>query len=608
MVCIICLALMLALVVVYRNGAKLGIRPLDKQERLSELSASAVISLSDTKIKVKGKGAHSDDGVITIAYAGEYTFTGSCSNARIVVQADKKAKVKLIFDNAELSCANAPVIYIANAGKTTLYSQLNTRNVLRSEGGLAEEYANGGVNAAVFSKDDLILDGKGSLNVYSGSAHGIVSKDDLKLKGGSWRVEAASDALRGKDSIVIEDGSYTLLCGGDGMKSSNEKDEDKGSITVSGGNISIDAGKDGIQAYRDIVITGGTLDITTGGGVSENSLMPLSVQWIRPSDDMPQDSPGSGNPPEPPSGEIPPDSSAPSGAPIKPDGKKDKDKSGKISQKGIKAGRNISVTGGSFELNCADDTLHCHGELLISGGSLMLKSGDDAAHANQSLRMEGGVLAAAACVEGLEAKQVAILGGSVDVTSSDDGINANGRSRGVDMSRLLISGGSIKLHTYGDGVDSNGDIIITGGSILISADPSDGNSAVDYGIENGGDCTISGGSIVACGFAGMAEMFSEASAQCSVLYAFEEAFEGGTKLSILDSSGSILLSYTPENTFDCVVFSSPEIQKGSTYTLLAGSETFTVTPDNICGRYGVSIQRPSELPGRDPAHMGGFGN
>ena len=160
------------------------------------------------------------------------------------------------------------------------------------------------------------------------------------------------------------------------------------------------------------------------------------------------------------------------------------------------------------------------------GGTLTVESGDDAMHANESIRFEGASLLVPLCVEGIEAQRIDILSGSIDVTAVNDGINANGLSRGVNMSRLAISGGSVKIHAEGDGMDSNGDILISGGTILVSADPSDGNSAVDYGIENGGDCTISGGTIVACGFAGMAEMFSDASdfarrcAEKDVLYVF----------------------------------------------------------------------------------------
>ena len=595
LVCILCLVLMLALVIVYRNGEKLGIQPLEKQQALSDLSASAVIALSDEKIRVKGSGAFAEDGVITVAYGGEYTFTGQCSDARILVQADKKAKVKLIFDNAELTARNAPVIFVANAGKTTLQTAKDSENILRSLGELDEAFVSEEIDGGIFSKDDLILDGKGSLTLTADSAHGIVSKDDLDLRGGDWTVEAALDGLRGRDSIELEGGSYAVTCGGDGLKSNNDVDENRGSITISGGALTVHAGQDGIQAYRDITVSGGALDITTGGGHGDVSAEPLRRDWIRPGQEEPPERK------EPPDGKEPPDREEP------PDLDEFNDEQETLSQKGIKAGAGITITGGSLTLNCRDDGIHSDGTVSVTGGALTVESGDDAMHANESIRFEGASLLVPLCVEGIEAQRIDILSGSIDVTAVNDGINANGLSRGVNMSRLAIAGGSVKIHAEGDGMDSNGDIIITGGTILVSADPSDGNSAVDYGIENGGDCTISGGSIVACGFAGMAEMFSEQSTQCSILYAFEEAYAGGTEVGIYDGSGKLLLSFAPENLFDCVIFSCDALRIGESYTIRVGADSVSVTPDSVSGRYGETLQRPEMLPPHDPGHMGGFG-
>ena len=576
-ICILCLILMLALVVVYRNGAALGIQPLEKEQALSELSASAVISLSDEKISVKGSGAYAENGLITVAYGGEYTFTGRCDNARILVQADKKAKVKLIFDNAELTAHNAPVIYVANAGKTTLQSAKNSENTLRSLGEFAEEFVSEEIDGGIFSKDDLILDGKGSLFLSADSSHGIVSKDDLDLRGGSWVVESQLDGLRGRDRIELEGGSYTVTCGGDGLKSNNDVDENRGCITISGGSLVISAGEDGIQAYRDVLISGGSIDVTTGDGHGDVSAEPMRREWIKPGQ------------------EEPPDLDEVNG------------EEETLSQKGIKAGSSITISGGSITLDCRDDGIHSDGTLTVSAAALTVESGDDALHANESIRYESGSLLVPICMEGIEAQRIDILSGSIDITAANDGINANGLSRGVNMSRLAIAGGSIKLHAEGDGMDSNGDIIISGGTILVSADPSDGNSAVDYGIENGGDCTISGGTIVACGFAGMAEMFSDASEQCSVLYAFEEAYAGGTEVRICDSTGRFLLSFVPENLFDCVIFSCEALRVGESYTISVGGDSFVVTPDRISGRYGETLQRPEQLPPHKPGHMGGFG-
>lgn len=619
-VCGICIVLMLALVLLYQNGAKLGIRPLEKEEALSELSASAVISLNDQKIRIKGKGAYHEGGVITVAYGGEYTFTGSCSDARIVVQADKKAKVKLIFDNAELTAHGAPVIYVANGGKTTLISAKNSKNTLCSLGEFTEEFTAEDIDAAIFSKDDLILDGKGFLSLTAESGHGIVSKDDLDLRGGEWLVNAQQDGLRGRDSIELDGGSYTVICGGDGMKSNNDVDEDRGSITVTGGALTLTAGQDGIQAFRELRISGGELSVTTGGGHGEVTVKPKHTVWIRPGEEERPDPDMINGGQEKLSQKDPRDEPAPfaegdtTHTPRDRPGEEEpfdldtvNNGQEKLSQKGLKAGTAIFVEGGTITLNCADDGIHSDGTAVFTGGTLTVESGDDAVHANRSISFADTALLVPICMEGIEARQIEILSGSIDVTAVNDGINANGESRGVNMSVLSISGGSVKLHADGDGMDSNGHIFISGGSILVSADPSDGNSAVDYGIENGGDCTISGGTIVACGFAGMAETFSNASTQCSVLYAFEEAYPGGTVVELRDEKGAVLLRFEPENTFDCVIFSCPELKIGREYTVAVDGKAFSLIPDSISSRYGANLERPEFLPHRDPSHMGGFG-
>ncbi len=579
LVCILCTVLMLALVFLYRSGEKLGIQAVERpQQQLSDLSASAVITLDDEHIRVKGHGAHAENGLITIAYGGNYTFTGQCSNGRIVVQADKKSKVNLIFDNASLSARNAPVVYVANGGNTTISTTKNSKNFLSSLGAFGKEFIREEIDAALFSRDDLILDGKGEMTIFSESCHGVLSKDDLDLRGGVWSVEALWDGIRGRDSIELRDGSYSVRCGGDGMKSNNDLDADRGYITLSGGSVTIDAGEDGIQAFRSIHVTGGAFDITTGGGHGEVRAPAVHAPWIRPGEN---DDP--------------------------PDADELNEDEELLSRKGVKAGSSITLEGGSFRLDCRDDGVHCDGDISISGGEFVIESGDDAVHANESIVYANASLLVPLCMEGVEAQRVDILSGSLDITAVNDGMNANGLSRGVNMSSLAISGGQVKLHAQGDGIDSNGHIIITGGEVFISADPTDGNSAVDYGIENGGDCTISGGTIVACGFSGMAEMFSDASSQCSVLYTFEEALPGGTLVELLDERGNVLLSFAPENLFDCVIFSCPKLKVGSAYTIRALGSSYALTPESITGRYGETIERPDSLPPHDPSQMGGFG-
>lgn len=77
-------------------------------------------------------------------------------------------------------------------------------------------------SACVYSKDDLTINGTGTLNVIANYNNGIVSKDDLKVTGGNISVTAVHDGLRGKDSVTVKDGVITVNAGGDGIKSNND--------------------------------------------------------------------------------------------------------------------------------------------------------------------------------------------------------------------------------------------------------------------------------------------------------------------------------------------------------------------------------------------------
>ncbi|MDY5099989.1 MAG: carbohydrate-binding domain-containing protein [Oscillospiraceae bacterium] len=562
--CVLLIALMLLTLLLFRWGEALGIEKVERESALSAASAKAVIALSDDYIKVKGSGAYAAGGVVTIAYGGEYTFTGSLSEGQIVVQCDKRAQVKLIFDNASIHCSTGPALWVKNAGRTTLSTASGSVNSLSCGSEFRSENVEAGANAVIYSQDDLVLQGKGAMTVSAPGQHGINAKDELKLRGGEWTVEAGGDGIRGKDGIVAEDGAYTVRCGGDGLQSYNDVDEGRGSIEIGGGSFFLTAGQDGIQALRDLTITGGNMDVTTGGGAPET--MTAVRDWIDR------------------------------------DGQTNEEES--KSAKGLKCGGILTISGGSFSLNCSDDALHSDNDALITGGSFTVLSGDDALHANNTIAFDGANFTAVRCMEGIEAQKVEIRGGSVDVTSLNDGINANGLSRGVNMSQLIIAGGTVHLCTQADGLDSNGDILIAGGTVAISSEPGDGNSAVDYGIENGGDCLIQGGSIVACGFAGMAETFSANSTQCSLLYIFEETRPGGTEVTLTDKTGRVLLRHVPENAYDCVIFSCGEMALGGEYTVCAGDEEGSVTLTETAQRVGSAFGDRPSMPGYRPGKPG----
>ncbi len=261
------------------------------------------------------------------------------------------------------------------------------------------------------------------------------------------------------------------------------------------------------------------------------------------------------------------------------------------SMKGLKAGTSITISGGTFDLNCEDDAVHCDGTCSIKGGTFTLASSDDAIHADEQITIDAGTITVTACYEGIEAKTIIVNDGEISVTASDDAFNASDGSGTVmmggfgntassetaDLALLEINGGTIYVNAGGDGLDSNGDLIINGGDIAVDG-PSDGaNGALDSGSESGGDLAIHGGTIIAVGSSQMAEGFSSSSTQANFMVTFSSSLSAGSTIVITDSEGNEIYSYTLAKSADNIVFSSEDLVQGETYTVTCGNQSQTVT-------------------------------
>lgn len=284
------------------------------------------------------------------------------------------------------------------------------------------------------------------------------------------------------------------------------------------------------------------------------------------------------------------------------------------SAKGLKAGTQVTVTGGTFQLNCCDDAIHSNGDVTISGGSFTIATGDDGMHADDTLSISSGTIDITRSYEGLEGAKVLISGGKISIVASDDGINAAGGSDqsgfggfgfapdafgGSGDYLIRISGGVVTVNASGDGIDSNGDIEVTGGELYISGPTSNGDGTIDCD----GSATITGGIVVAAGSTGMAENFGTASTQGSILVNLSGS--AGQTITLKDSDGNILASFTPAKAFGCVVVSAPGVAQGGTYTIAAGGASTTVTMESLI--YGSGMGGFGGMGGGmgDPGNMGG---
>lgn len=236
-----------------------------------------------------------------------------------------------------------------------------------------------------------------------------------------------------------------------------------------------------------------------------------------------------------------------------------------VSRKGLKAGLLLSISGGTYELNCADDSLHSNGDLTVSGGVFTMATGDNGAHADGTLTVNGGEMEITTCYEGLEGTEIDVTGGSVTLTASDDGINAAGDAGAVLVS---VSGGILQINASGDGLDSNGDIVMIGGEVYVSGPTGDGNGSLDYS----GDCRIDGGLLFLAGSTGMLQNPSEASGQNTITVIYSEQQEAGTEVSLRTADEAVIASFTPAKAYASIQISAPELADGTVVSLYSGEE------------------------------------
>lgn len=554
-----------------------------------EESGAVYVTLSDDGITGETAGVAINGQTMTITAEGTYIFSGTLSEGQIVVDADN-AKVQIVFDNVDITCASSAAVYVKSAEKVFVTLAEGSQNTLRN----TDEYVaidDNNIDAVIFAKSDLTLNGTGSLTIVSAEGHGIVSKDDLKITGGTYDITAAGHALSGKDSVRIADGTFILTAEKDGIHAENADDEEKGYIYIADGDFTITSDGDGMDASNIVQIEDGTFDITAGGGAANSQKTHESDMPGEPGGGMPQNG-------RKPDGEDMPEMGE------KPDGENmpqdtTTDESG-TSTKGIKAGGGMYLNGGTYQIDSADDSIHSNANITIADGTYTLATGDDGVHADDALTVNGGTITVTESYEGLEGLTVTINDGTIDITARDDGINtADGTDqsgfgtfgdhfKGMDSADdeteettdnemwMELNGGYIHILAGGDGVDSNGDLTINGGEIYIDGPSDNGNSAIDYGDRS--SAYVNGGTLVAIGSSGMAEVMSDSSKQKVLMVKLGEQMEAGNVV-LTDSEGNVIVSYTALKTYDCVIISTAEVESGATYTLTISGTTKEVTAE-----------------------------
>ena len=255
---------------------------------------SISIELSDGNISASSDTVTVDGGDITLTQEGTYIFSGSINNGRIIVDAGKSDKIQLVLNNASVTSQSSAAIYVKKADKVFVTLAEDTQNTL-SNGGTFNSEGDDKIDAVIFSKDDLTLNGAGTLSIASPAGHGVESKDELRIAGGTYSLETASHGLSANDELSITgsdisinagkegiegtmvnifDGSIDIIAANDGINAANKNSSETNdvSINIMGGNITIDAQGDGIDANGNITVSGGNMIIM---GPSDNENAPI---------------------------------------------------------------------------------------------------------------------------------------------------------------------------------------------------------------------------------------------------------------------------------------------------------------------------------------------
>lgn len=247
------------------NGITVDTSELFSQRDLSgEYDAAKCdnITLSDSGCKTDSKNVtiekSGNTNTVTITGEGDYMISGSLSDGMIIVDVDKTEKVQLVLNGVDIKSASSAAVYVKNADKVFLTLAGGTENIL-TNGGSFVAVDDNNIDAVIFSKDDLTLNGTGTLDINSPAGHGIVSKNELTVTGGSYEIAALSHGMTGKDSVAIADGTFHITAGEDAIKSDNNDDDAKGSVYILGGSYLLNAVSDGINALNEINILGGKI-------------------------------------------------------------------------------------------------------------------------------------------------------------------------------------------------------------------------------------------------------------------------------------------------------------------------------------------------------------
>lgn len=341
----------------------------DKEVGYDE-SSDILIQLNGTSASSEADSVQIEGSTVTITDEGTYILSGILENGSIVIEAEDSDKIHLVFNGLSISNASSAALYVKQADKVFVTLAPATENTLSTTGEFAAIDDNN-IDSVIFSKDDLTLNGAGSLSISCDYGHGIVSKDDLVITGGTYDMDVSGHGLSGKDSVRILDGTFTITAGEDAIHGDNDEDDTLGYVYVAGGTFEINAGDDGMHASFAMVIDGGNINIAESYEGIEGKSIDINGGSIslKSSDDGLNAAGGN-------------------------------DGSGMAGDWFSASGDNyIRITGGTLYVNASGDGIDSNGSLYVSGGETYVSgpsnSGNGSLDYNGEAQITGGIFVAA---------------------------------------------------------------------------------------------------------------------------------------------------------------------------------------------------------------------
>jgi hypothetical protein len=367
---------------------------------------SAACELPRETVRIREK--RDDDGnpisntvEVTIREPGSYVLTGTLRDGQIVM--DTKGDVRITLRNANITNSDGPAIRTSREpergeGTLTIISEQGTTNTLidarptrlnldDANEELFDPDTRDARNGAIFSRADLTITGRGRLNITGGYQHGINSRASLTINNARVTVEnAAGHGTRSRHGTTISNNSeLTINSGRRGIRAAGNN---HGNITITASTLNIKSGRDAIQAEVNLIINDSTVTAVSAGGWQTGAVSGMSLRGLR------------------------------------------------------SMGGNITIFGGTFNLDCAETAIDSSGNVNISGATMNISTSRRAIRSFQALTIRNSNIHVNICQSGLRGRSVNVEGGSIYIHSRGVAVVVDGMAQAVITPRELISSSS----------------------------------------------------------------------------------------------------------------------------------------------------------------------